>query len=101
MIQKNLNNKIKKIGAGAAVIIVVMLMGFLFFGKNSIINLHSSHLDAKKKEQEIKKAHEEIDSLTIESKRLKNDTAYIEKIARENLGMAGKKEKVYKFIEGK
>jgi cell division protein FtsB len=101
MIQKHLNKRFKKVGSWAVVTLIVILTGFLFFGKNSIINLHSSYLDAKKKEREIKKAHEEIDSLTLEAKRLKSDTAYIEKIAREKLGMAGKKEKVYKFIEGK
>jgi cell division protein FtsB len=37
----------------------------------------------------------------LEIKKLKTDTAYIEKIAREKLGMAGKTEKVYKFIEEK
>ena len=101
MMKKTLNFNIKKIGRWIAVIIIVLLSVFLFFGKNSIINLHSSFLDAEKKEHEITRAHAEIDSLALESKKLKNDTAYIEKIAREKLGMARKNEKVYKFIEGK
>jgi cell division protein FtsB len=93
--------KNKKIGKWIAVSIGAIIVAFLFFGLDSIITLYSSHQDAIRKEKEIVRMHAEIDSLTMESKRLKNDTAYIEKIAREKLGMAGKKEKVYKFIEGK
>jgi cell division protein FtsB len=101
MIQKQSRLKIIKIGKGIAVILLVLAAGFLFIGHNSIINLYYSHLKTKRTEKEVKKAHAEIDSLTIESKKLKTDTAYIEEIAREKLGMAGKKEKVYKFIESK
>lgn len=93
--------KIKKIGRWIVVAVAVLLLSFLFSGNNSIINLYSSHLDIKKKQQEIKKKHREIDSLTMETKKLKTDTLYMERIAREKLGMARKNEKVYKFIEGK
>ena len=93
--------KIKKIGRWVVVAVVALLLSFLFAGNNSIINLYSSHLDIKKKEREIQKKHREMDSLTTEIKKLKTDTLYMERIAREKLGMAGKNEKVYKFIEGK
>jgi cell division protein FtsB len=93
--------KIKKIGRWIVVAGVLLLVSFLFTGNNSIISLYSSHLDIKKKQQEIQKKHRDIDSLAIEIKKLKTDTLYLEKIAREKLGMARKNEKVYKFIEGK
>jgi cell division protein FtsB len=93
--------RIKKIGRWIIVASVLLLISFLFTGNNSIIGLYSSHLDLKKKQQEIYKKRGEIDSLTIETKKLKTDTLYMEKIAREKLGMARKNEKVYKFIEGK
>ena len=93
--------KIKKIGRWVVVAVVALVLSFLFTGNNSIINLYSSHLDIKKKEREIQKKHGEIDSLATEIKKLKMDTLYMERIAREKLGMAGKNEKVYKFIEGK
>jgi len=92
---------IKKIGKWIAVIIVALLAGFLFLGKNSVLSLRSSYLATKKQERELKGSHAEIDSLSREAKRLESDTSHIEKIAREKLGMAGKNEKVYKFIEGK
>ncbi len=93
--------KIKKIGRWVVVAVVALVLSFLFTGNNSIINLYSSHLDIKKKEREIQKKHGQIDSLATEIKKLKTDTLYMERIAREKLGMAGKNEKVYKFIEGK
>ncbi|MGB7568843.1 MAG: septum formation initiator family protein [Chitinivibrionales bacterium] len=93
--------KIKKIGRWVVVAVVALVLSFLFTGNNSIINLYSSHLDIKKKEREIQKKRKEMDSLTTEIKKLKTDTLYMERIAREKLGMAGKNEKVYKFIEGK
>ena len=93
--------KIKKIGRWLVVIIIALVFGFLFIGNDSIINLYASRSDIKRKEREIKNLHREIDSLSREIKSLKSDTAYIEKLAREKLGMAGKNEKVYKFIEEK
>jgi len=93
--------KIKKQAKWAAILCFFLSMYFLFIGNNSIIKLYATHLDLKKKQQEVEKKRREIDSLIIETKKLKNDTAYMEKIAREKLGMAKKNEKVFKFIEGK
>ena len=50
-------------------------------------------------EREIKELNETVDSLKKTIEKLKTDTAYIERIAREKLGMAKKGEKVYKFVE--
>ncbi len=91
----------KKSGKWIIIIVVLALIGFFFIGNDSIITLYSSFRDWKKSERNVKKAHVEIDSLQAEIKKLKNDTAHIEKIAREKLGMAGKNENVYKFIEEK
>jgi cell division protein FtsB len=101
MTHKQPHLNFKKTGRWISVIIVCFAAGFLFIGKDNIIHLYSSHLNVKKTERKIEEARAEIDSLALESKRLKTDTSYIEKIAREKLGLAGKKEKVYKFIESK
>jgi cell division protein FtsB len=101
MTRNRLNFSMKKVGKWAAAAAVVLLAGFLFLGKNSIINVRSSHAATKRQEREIKLLREEIDSLAREAKKLERDTAHIERIAREKLGMAGKNEKVFKFIEGK
>jgi cell division protein FtsB len=101
MIKNRFKFSIKKSVKWIAAAVVILLAGFLFLGKNSIINLRSSHAATKRQEREIKLLRAEIDSLAREAKKLERDTAHIEKIAREKLGMAGKNEKVYKFIEGK
>jgi cell division protein FtsB len=93
--------KLKKAGNLIGIVCILLTIYFLFIGNNSIINLYATHLDLKKKQHEVQKKRQEIDSLVAEAKKLKSDTAYMEKIAREKLGMAKKDEKVYKFIEGK
>jgi cell division protein FtsB len=93
--------KIKKQAKWAAIVCFFLIFYFHFILNNIIINLYATHLNLKKKQQEVERKRREIDSLIIETKKLKNDTAYMEKIAREKLGMAKKNEKVFKFIEGK
>jgi cell division protein FtsL len=70
--------------------------GFFFFGKQGIYYLYR---EEKGKCEEIRKNERTIDSLQQEIAKLMNDTAYIERIAREKLGMARPDEKIYKFIE--
>jgi cell division protein FtsB len=82
----------------AASIILILLIAALL-GKQGLISLYKNHMKFKHQSEEIVKSHQIIDSLKTEIAHLKNDTGYIEKIAREKLGMAKKNEKVYKFIE--
>jgi cell division protein FtsL len=70
--------------------------GFFFFGKQGIYYLYR---EEKAKSAEIRQSRRTIDSLRQEIASLTNDTAYIERIAREKLGMARPDEKIYKFIE--
>ena len=92
--------KIKKQAKWAAIVCFFLIMYFLFIGNNSIINLYATHLDLKKKQQEVEKKRREIDSLIIETKKLKT-IRHTWKECAEKLGMAKKNEKVFKFIEGK
>jgi cell division protein FtsB len=70
--------------------------GVFLFGKQGIVypyrQLAKDHIA-------IETARRTVDSLRLEIKRLTSDTACIERIAREKLGMARQNEKVYKFIE--
>jgi cell division protein FtsL len=70
--------------------------GFFFFGRQGIYYLYR---EQRAKSDEIRHARHTVDSLQQEIARLTNDTAYIERIAREKLGMAKPDEKIYKFIE--
>jgi cell division protein FtsB len=91
--------KFRKTGRWVALAIAVALLYSLFSGKANIVRMYRSFLDIKAKQALVTARRHEIDSLTTQNMKLKNDTAYIEKIAREKLGMARKDEKVYKFIE--
>jgi cell division protein FtsL len=91
--------KFRKIGRWVVLVLAAALLYSLFSGKSNIVRMYRSHTDIKKKEAAVAVRHHEIDSLTAQNAKLKSDTAYIEKIAREKLGMARKDEKVYKFIE--
>lgn len=83
-------------------VIIVGLFGTAFFaGDQGIITLYRSHLQKQNLKKEIAATKNAIDSLTKETALLKNDTAYIERIAREKFGMAHPGEKMYKFIEEK
>jgi len=91
--------KIRKIGRWIAVALVVALLVSFFSGKSNIVRMYQSLSNIRKKEAALAARHHEIDSLKAQNAKLKTDTAYMEKIAREKLGMARKDEKVYKFIE--
>lgn len=74
---------------------------FILFlsGNDGLIALFQAHLENKRLETKITEFQKTIDSLEVTIEKLKTDTTFIEHIAREKLGMAGKNEKVYKFVE--
>jgi cell division protein FtsB len=88
----------KRIGKLVATSIILIILIAALLGKQGLISLYKNHTKFKAQSEEINKSNQIIDSLKNEIAHLKNDTGYIEKIAREKLGMARKNEKVYKFI---
>jgi cell division protein FtsB len=83
---------------------IVSVAGFLilfFSGDQGAMTFFNSGRQMHHLEKQLVHAHATIDSLTLEINRLKNDTVYIERIAREKYGMARSDEKMYKFIEEK
>ncbi len=87
----------KKTGRWIVVAVLGVLLYFSLTGDEGLINLYNSHRKTEKMKHEIQELNASIDSLRNTIEMLKNDTAYIERIAREKLGMARKDEKVYKF----
>ncbi|MBD3316210.1 MAG: hypothetical protein GF344_10510 [Chitinivibrionales bacterium] len=87
-----------KIGRWIIGIVVLGFICFLFAGDEGILALLGSHQRVRRMEREVKMLNQTIDSLEIEIVRLRKDTLYIERIAREKLGMARKDETVYKFV---
>jgi cell division protein FtsB len=89
----------KRIGKLVAVSIILVILIAALFGKQGFISLYKNHTKYRQQSEELIKSHQIIDSLNVEISHLKNDTSYIERIAREKLGMARKNEKVYKFVQ--
>jgi cell division protein FtsB len=88
----------KKRSALVLVLFAALGVGALFFlfGRQGI---YYQHRELVRREAEIRAHRRTVDSLNEVIGKLTNDTAYLERIAREKLGMAGKNEKVYKFVE--
>lgn len=91
----------KKIGIFVVITVFLFLLIFSLSGNQGLLALYKNHCRIKQLNERIQNSHATIDSLKDELVRLKTDTSYIEKIAREKLGMARKNEKVYKFVEEK
>jgi len=78
---------------------VIAVLAVLTFGDRGFLDVYRLHRMEAARAKELTKAQVEIDSLKSEIDRLKTDTAYIERIAREKLGMAKKDEVIFKFVE--
>lgn len=93
--------KKKKFGRWIALVLLLLLCLYLTTGKEGFWALYLQQRETNRVVTDITALHHQIDSLRLEIKRLKSDTGYIERIAREKLGMARKDEKVFKFVEPK
>lgn len=91
--------KKKRFGIFAIICIVIFILIISLSGKQGLISLYKNHTEYLQQSKKLIRSHKLIDSLKTDISRLRNDTDYIEKIAREKLGMSKKNEKVYKFIE--
>ncbi|HEX2960046.1 MAG TPA: septum formation initiator family protein [Chitinispirillaceae bacterium] len=81
--------------------VVLFFLAISLFGNQGFITVYNAHKEDRALSLQISDSKRTIDSLKDEIERLKSDTAYIERIAREKLGMARRNEKIYKFIEEK
>jgi cell division protein FtsB len=92
--------KKKKLAALIIVsVVAVAVMAVLTFGDRGFLDVYRLYSMENARAKEVAEAQAKIDSLKAEIERLKNDTAYIERIAREKLGMAKKDEVIFKFVE--
>jgi cell division protein FtsB len=89
----------KKIAALSIGFAISAVLVFMFTGKQGFISLYKNHQRYKTQQEQLLRSHKVIDSLKTEIQRLQKDTTYIEKIARERLGMAKKNELIYKFVD--
>ena len=91
-----MNKKTKRISAIAAIAAISLL---LFLGNRGFVDIYRSYNEISIQSEQIERARSTLDSLKDQYELLKHDTTYIEKLAREKLGMAAENEKIIKFVE--
>jgi len=91
--------KNRKIALLVFAVALAAALVMITIGDRGFLDMYRLHKKEKSRIQEIAAARAEIDSLKAEIEKLLNDTAYIERVARERLGMALPDEKIYKFVE--
>lgn len=91
--------KKKTIAICAAAVAAALILIAVTFGSQGFLDMYRLYRQDVAREREIAEARAQIDSLKAEIELLKRDTTYIEKIARERLGMARKDEIIYKFVD--
>lgn len=83
-------------------LLVFVFVSYRFFsGPYGFIEIHSLRQQKKSLEKEAKMWQAKIVDLEIEKKRLSEDEFYLEKQARERLGMVKEGEKVYRVFQPK
>jgi cell division protein FtsB len=94
-----LKNKKRLLTAAAILAAAAAALAVMTFMNQGFLDMYRAHRQDRELTRKIEAAHAEADSLRAEIERLKSDTAHIEGIAREKLGMARKGEKIIKFVE--
>ena len=85
-------SKVKKIIKGCIIISVLVYTAVTFFNQQKILNTYSANKsEIQKKLSEAKKESEKL----VQTKNNVNSNEYIEKVAREKLGMYLPNERVY------
>lgn len=80
-------------------LIIAGILGYTIFGETGLIHLARLKQELKEMRQENARLRQENEKLRAQAQALSSDLKYIEKIAREELGMVKKDEQVYQFKE--
>lgn len=82
------------LGSGA---IVVLALGLAVYGGNQVLRVNHMRRDMETMERDILVLRARAEELSHAVERLRNDPAYIEKLAREELGYVRPDDTVLKF----
>jgi cell division protein FtsL len=94
-----IKGKKRLLTAAALLAAATAVLAVMTFMNQGFLDMYRAYKQDRELTRKIEAAHAEADSLRAEIERLKSDTAHIEGIAREKLGMARKGEKIIKFVE--
>ncbi len=75
------------------------LLSFIIFGENGVADLHILKVERDNLLKRNAELSQENLSLYREIERLKNDPKYVENVARQELGVIGKDEVIFKVKE--
>jgi len=89
----------RRILIALAVVIFLGLMGLAVFGQRGLLNLHKLRSDRMKLEQDAGHLEKENGSLRKKVELLADDLKYLEKLARQKLGMVRRDEVIIKVPE--
>jgi cell division protein FtsB len=81
----------------AAVIVLVLAAGLAVYGGSGILRVRAMQVEIHQLERELVTLRTQSDKLTATIDKLRHDPAYIEKLAREDLGYVREGETVLKF----
>ena len=96
-----MKNKKRLLTIAVIFAVVAVALAVLTFMNQGFLDIYRAYKQDRELTRKIEAARAEADSLKAEIEMLKSDTAHIEGIAREKLGMARKGEKIIRFTEGK
>jgi len=80
-------------------LLVLLILGFTVFGEHGLMNLVRVRRQAEVMQAEVQRVREENARIADEIRRLQTDRAYIERLAREELGMVKPGELVFQFAD--
>jgi len=78
------------------IIIIILILG-VFLVYPGYLDLRKTNLESAKLDKNISKLEETNKNLQVEIRKLKKDNFYIEKVARETLGLVKPGEIIYKI----
>ena len=90
-------NRKQSIILSFSILVLVSLFFFVVLGEKGLFDLNSLKQEKNRLLEQNRRLEQENLALSRTIDRLKNDLAYIENVARHELGMIGKDELIYKF----
>ena len=98
-LKKKTVQKKKTIKRFLLLLLAVFLVYSFFTGHYGFLRLFSIFKEKKEVKLEIKELEAQIRDMEQRKEKLKSDSFYLEKEAREKLGLAREDEKIYKFVD--
>lgn len=89
----------QKILLGFVIAALFSLLLFIIFGENGVVDLHMLKMERNNLLERNAELSQENLSLYREIERLRNDPKYVENVARQELGVIGKDEVIFKVKE--